>query len=301
MARLTPAAKAGRAAAPVRLRSTRRLAGLLASLAAGLSAIAGAAHADQLPLWEAGVGLAAIDFPDYIGADERSSFVLPLPYLVYRGDVFRIDREGVRGLFFKSDRAELDVSVNASIPVESEDNQARTGMPDLDPTFEIGPTLDLTLYRGPTHGSALELRFPLRAVVATDFTHAQGAGFVFQPQLTLDLHQLTPLSGWRVGATIGPVFGDSRYHAYYYSVEPAFATPARPAYTARGGYGGTRLILSTSRRFPRFWVGAFVRYDQLGGAVFEDSPLVRQKQAFAAGIGVAWVLKRSGTLVEADD
>ena len=124
---------------------------------------------------------------------------------------------------------------------------------------------------------------------------------MFQPKLNLDVHRLTPLWGWRAGVSVGPVFGDHRYHAYYYGVDPAFATPQRPAYTARGGYGGTQLTLSTSRRFPRFWVGAFARYDWLGGAVFENSPLVRQDRAFAAGIAVSWVFARSSNLVEVDE
>ena len=270
-------------------------------LTACFAAVCSYAHADQLPLWEAGVGVAAVNFPDYRGADERTTYVLPIPYFIYRGDVFRIDREGVRGLFFKSENVELDISLNAAIPVESEDNQARQGMPDLDPTLEIGPTLDFTLYRGANRHSALELRLPLRAVIATDFTHARSAGFVFQPQLNLDLHELTPLSGWRVGAAIGPVFGDRRHHEYFYGVEPAFATATRPAYDAKAGYGGTQLTLSTSRRFPHFWVGAFIRYDYLGGAVFRDSPLVRQDYALAGGFAVSWIFARSGKLVEADD
>jgi outer membrane scaffolding protein for murein synthesis (MipA/OmpV family) len=245
--------------------------------------------------------VAAINFPDYRGADERTTYVLPIPYFIYRGEVFRIDREGVRGLFFKSENAELDLSLNASIPVESEDNEARRGMPDLDPTFEIGPTLNFTLYRAPSRRSALELRLPLRAVIATDFSHTRGAGFVFQPQLNLDIHELTPLSGWRAGAAIGPVFADRRHHQYFYGVEPAFATPDRPAYEAKGGYGGTQLTLSTSRRFPKFWVGAFIRYDRLDGAVFRDSPLVRKDHALAGGFAVSWIFSRSGKLVEADD
>ena len=124
---------------------------------------------------------------------------------------------------------------------------------------------------------------------------------MFQPEFALDVHQLTPLSGWRVGAAAGPLFGDARYNGYYYNVAPAYATPSRPAYTAPGGYGGTQLTLSTSRRFPSFWVGAFARWDLLNGAVFEGSPLVKRQQAFSFGFAVSWVFKRSATLVEADD
>jgi outer membrane scaffolding protein for murein synthesis (MipA/OmpV family) len=269
--------------------------------ALGLAGAGIQAHADQLPLWEVGVGVAALSLPDYPGADERTNYVFPLPFFVYRGDVFKIDRDGVRGLFFKTDAVELDVSVNASAPVKSDNNQARLGMRDLDPTLEIGPTLNFTLYRGPTNRSAVQLRLPVRGVIATDFRYAQWEGVVFQPQLTLDLHRLTPLSGWRAGVAAGPMFGDSRYNSYYYSVAPADATPSRPAYSAPGGYTGTQLLLSTSRRFPSFWVGAYARWQQLSGAVFEDSPLVKRQQALSFGFAVAWVFKRSSTLVEADD
>jgi hypothetical protein len=151
------------------------------------------ACADLLPLWEAGLGLAVVDFPDYPGADERTTYAVPLPYFVYRGERFKIDRDGIRGLFFESDRVELDVSANASIPVKSTENQARQGMPDLDPTFQIGPTVNFTLHRDPDR--KLQIRLPVRGVVATDFTQAKGAGLVFEPQLVLDINKLEAVFG----------------------------------------------------------------------------------------------------------
>ena len=45
--------------------------------------------------------------------------------------------------------------------------------------------------------------------------------------------------------------------------------------------------------YPRFWVGAFARYDNLSGAAFVDSPLVKDKESFMVGIGVAWILMES--------
>ena len=255
------------------------------------------ARADLLPLWEAGLGFAVVDFPDYPGADERTTYAVPLPYFVYRGERFKIDRDGIRGLFFESDRVELDVSANAAIPVKSTENQARQGMPDLDPTFQIGPTLNFTLHRDPDR--KLQIRLPVRGVVATDFTHAKGAGLVFEPQLVLDINKLELFSGWHFGAAIGPLFADRRYNDYYYTVDPQFATAQRPAYQAPAGFDGMQVLLSTSRRFKNWWVGAFVRYQSLDGAVVRDSPLVRQRYALAGGFGVAWIFARSGTLVDA--
>lgn len=54
-------------------------AGLAAVLAMTASTVG---RAEQLPLWEAGLGVGVVDFADYRGADERSTYVLPLPYFV---------------------------------------------------------------------------------------------------------------------------------------------------------------------------------------------------------------------------
>ena len=93
----------------------------------------------------------------------------------------------------------------------------------------------------------------------------------------------------------------SRYHNYFYGVAPDFATPQRPAYNAASGYAGSQLLGAASKRFRSFWVGGFVRLDTLAGAVFEDSPLIRQNETFAAGFAIAWILGSSQKMVEAEE
>jgi len=93
-----------------------------------------------------GVGISALSLPDYRGSDESSLYAIPFPYLVYRGTFLKADRNGIRGTFFGSDRIELNLSLGASLPVSSDDNPARQGMPDLQPTVEFGPALDLNLF-----------------------------------------------------------------------------------------------------------------------------------------------------------
>lgn len=257
--------------------------------------------AAELPLWEAGAGVAVISFPEYRGSDQRRTFVLPVPYLVYRGDYLKADRNSVRGQFIKNDRVELSVSVNGSIPVDSSDNVARRGMPDLDPTLELGPNLLLTILRKSDRSIEIGLRLPVRTVIASDFSHTRNVGWVFQPQINIDFRDTWLGEGWNVGFATGPLYGDRRYHNYFYGVAPAFATPQRPAFTAAGGYAGSQILGAISKRFPSFWVGAFARWDTLSGAVFEASPLVRQKDSFAAGFAIAWVFGRSQRLVEAEE
>jgi hypothetical protein len=59
--------------------------------------------------------------------------------------------------------------------------------------------------------------------------------------------------------------------------------------------------VSLSKRFPRYWVGMFARYDWLGGAVFESSPLVRRQSYWLGGIGIAWLIGQSSRMVDAGD
>jgi outer membrane scaffolding protein for murein synthesis (MipA/OmpV family) len=264
-----------------------------------LSLAALSARAEPLPRWEAGAGIAAVNFPDYRGSDQRHTWVLPVPYFVYRGEFLQVDERRMRGLFLKTEKAEVDVSVNGSVPVKSNDNESRRGMPDLDPTLEIGPSLNFFLFRSEDKKRRLELRLPVRAVIASDFSHVRSAGWVFQPNLNLDVRDPLGYQGWNLGLLGGPLFSDRRYNRYFYAVDPAFATADRPAYTAGGGYAGTQFIAALSKRHRDFWAGGFVKWDTLNSAAFADSPLVKTRQYFAAGFAVAWILGESKTTVEA--
>lgn len=258
------------------------------------------ARAEQLPLWEAGAGVTVLSFPDYRGSNERRQWVLPFPYVVYRGEFLQTDERRVRGLFFKTEQVELDVSVGGSVPVKSSENEARRGMPDLDPILEIGPSLNFRLLQSSDRKQKLELRFPVRAAIASDFSHVDFAGWIFQPNLNLDVRDPLGHAGWNLGVLAGPMFSSRRYNRYYYAVDPAFATPDRPAYNPHGGYAGTQVIVALSKRFRGFWIGGFVRWDTLNHAVFAESPLVRTNQYFAAGVAAAWMLGESKIRVEAD-
>jgi outer membrane protein len=274
------------------------LAGLV-SAALMMACLAPGVRAESLPLWEAGIGVTALNFPDYRGSDERQTWVLPYPFVVYRGEFLQADERRMRGLFFKTDRFELDVSLNGSVPVDSGENSARRGMPDLDATLEIGPSLNIRLAQSANRKTSLELRLPVRAVLASDFSYIRQVGWVFQPNLNADIQDPLGYTGWNLGVLAGPMFAERRYNRYFYAVDPAFATAMRPAYSPGGGYAGTQLIAALSKRFGDYWVGGFIKWDTLNRAAFENSPLVRDRQSFAGGIAVAWILGKSKTHVEA--
>ncbi len=251
--------------------------------------------AAQEPLWEIGGGIGVASIPDYRGSDERHTYVLPIPYFVYRGDRFKVDRGGVRSDLVQTDGAVLDISVNLGPPAKSDKNQARAGMPDLDPVIEAGPSVQWLLYANQNRDRKLALLLPMHAVMTTRFEYI---GWLFSPRLNVDFLNLGPGSGWDLGAAVGPLYASEKYHDYYYEVRQEFATPTRPVYEARAGYSGSRVTLSLSKHFPSFWVGAFARYDRLNGAVFEDSPLMRTDHSLMAGFGVSWIFARSPERVE---
>ncbi|MBU1362732.1 MAG: MipA/OmpV family protein [Gammaproteobacteria bacterium] len=269
--------------------------------ALGLAAMAGGVHAagDQ-PLWEIGAGAAAFSFPLYRGSDQTHNFFMPVPHFTYHGDFLKADRQGIRGSFFDSDRVDLTVSLALSPPVSSDDITARAGMPDLEGTFEIGPQMDVTFWRSENRARFVKLLLPLRAAITVQGS-PKDIGWVFHPKLNMDITDIPGMAGWNLGMLAGPLFGDKRQHAYYYSVAPQYATADRPAYEAKAGYAGMQYLVALSKRFPKYWVGGFVRYDNLSGATFEDSPLVRQKDYFAAGVAFTWVFGESSTRVKVDD
>lgn len=272
---------------------------LTAALTALLPALAIAAGKEK-PLWEVGVGVAALSFPAYRGSENRHNFLMPTPYLVYHGDFLKADRHGLRGSLFDSDRAELTLSLSASPPTSSKDAPVRDGMPDLEPTVEFGPQMDLTLWRTENRARFVKLRLPMRAAFTVEGS-PRSVGWIFAPDLNMDIGDLPGMPGWNLGLVAGPIWATKRQHDFFYTVAPEYATATRPAYDAKGGYSGAKFLVALSKRYERTWIGFFVRYDTLSGATFEDSPLTTKKNFVAAGVGMSWVLDESKTRVWVDD
>ncbi|MDB5815176.1 MAG: hypothetical protein JWN23_2293 [Rhodocyclales bacterium] len=248
-----------------------------------------------LPKWELGLGFGAVSMPDYRGSDHQSTVAFPIPYVIYRGDILKADRSGVRTRFFDSEYVDLELSLNGGVPVSSKHNEARQGMPDLDPTLEIGPQAIIRVVGKARDVTRLDIRLPVRQVISSSLRQE---GLVFTPALNLSI---TPRDDWQFGAQTGPYFATARYHRYLYEVAPQFATATRPAYTPKGGYGGWQVTTSLSRRFDKMWFGSFIRASTVKGAVFEDSPLVKRKFNLYAGFGISWLFAKSSEMVPATD
>lgn len=262
-----------------------------------------AARSEGLPLWELGAGAAPLRVPDYRGSEEVRNYLLPVPSFVYRGEIFRADREGVRVQLLDSERVDLNLSVNGSVPVDSDRNRARQGMDDLRPLFEIGPRANIHLVGNAESHVALDLRVPVRAAFTFRNGGLRDVGYVAAPQLNLDLRwpSATADDRWNIGLLVEVPFADRRLNDYFYGVSAADATPTRPAYRARSGYAGWQALAAMSRRVDRWWFGGFIKYDDVSNSVFADSPLVTQRRQVSGGFAVIYVFARSSTLVPPRD
>ncbi len=252
---------------------------------------------EEKPLWELGVGSALLQMPDYRGSDESRVYLLPYPYLIYRGDILKIERERISGRIFKTDKLLLDFSLFGNVPVDSSKNAARRGMPDLDPTFEIGPSLNIRLLDNQQGRYKLNLALPVRAFFSTNFSSVRHEGWIFSPKLIFEKDDLIPDTGLNLGISAGPMFADSGYHSYFYSVEPAYGAASRPSYEAGSGYSGSTLTLGLNKGFKQLIFNAFVSVDFLQGAVIEDSPLVKTKHSIISGFTVSWIFLKSAKSV----
>jgi outer membrane scaffolding protein for murein synthesis (MipA/OmpV family) len=254
--------------------------------------------ATEEPLWEVGLGGAVVALNDYPGSSSSHVYPLPFGYLLYNGKYLKSNRDGVRGLLVDRPWVEFNVSAYLTAPVRN--NAARSGMPELRSTIELGPAVDFHLFRSAGDRVKLDLTLPVRSAFTIQ-APPHAIGWVFEPSLGVDLQDLPHLPRWNLGLLAGPMFADARYNDYFYSVAPQYALGSRPAYAAPGGYAGSRIVGALSKHYPKFFFGAYLRYDTLAGAGFEDSPLVERKHDWSGGFGIAWMVGRSQQTVDVTD
>lgn len=257
-------------------------------------------HAYHLPLWELGVGVGGLNLPAYRGAKGKVSYLVPIPYIIYRGDAVRMDEEGMRGRIFGSDRINLDLSLAGNIPVPKDSGSAREGMPDLDPVGEFGPTLDIEFWQQGLRQEgevSVWLKLPMRIAMSVGDPLIESQGWFFSPYLDLSYRKGASRSYWKTSLSLGPLYGSRRYHEYFYKVPEKYETADREAYQPEGGYSGSRATLSMVVNSRHWFFGVFMRYDRLNGAVFEDSPLVETREYLATGFAISRIFTASNEKV----
>lgn len=249
------------------------------------------------PLWELGATAIGARLPHYIGSDEYENYLYPVPYIIYRGKILRADRSGVRGIFYKSEKFETNLSFWGNPPV-SDENVARRGMPELDAVGEVGPALRYYLHRRGWQDE-LYLQLAIRPAWSFDFQGGLDIEMDYQglhSSIDLSYQNKSKYEAQRLSlyAKVGIHFADSRYNDYFYGVATQYATAERRAYDADGGYAGFSISSSLYKELnDKFAVGCYARWNNISGAVFDESPLVREKNNYAVGALVLWKIAES--------
>ncbi len=240
------------------------------------------------PLWEVGGFALGVSQQAYPGSDQHVRRGLALPYVVYRGEFLRADREtlGLRAL--RSPRYEVDIGFAGSFGSNADDITARRGMADLGTLVEFGPRLKLNL--GQAAGGRWRLDLPVRGVFDLSDGFAS-RGLAFEPELQ---YQRRSDLGFAYGTSVGAVFANRRLAGTFYTVRPSEATATRAAYNASSGLIAWRVGVSINKELTPDWrLFGFARFDSVAGAANEDSPLVRRTSGASVGVGLAWTWMRS--------
>lgn len=251
----------------------------------------------KLPRLEAGLGAGFFYLPDYPGSKESRLRFLPLPYVIYRGQVVRADRDGgVRTRFFSRDRFEVDLSFGAAFPVNGEDNDARKDMPDLDWMGEVGPRLVYHMISTPKH--KLDFYLPVRYAFSTDFRDFDRRGFVFAPEFVYRKRSIFHRK-MVSGLSVSPTWASEELMDYFYQVDPQFVTAERPAYNATGGYLVTNAsIFTTYIPKPNYLFFTAISLNYYNEAQNRRSPLLNDHETESFIFGVVWKFYESKDLEE---
>jgi MipA family protein len=205
---------------------------LLIALSVTSSGSVAHAQTEQSQILNSHWGLAAGTgwIQDYPGAGQGRMRYLALP--TFKGKVFSIDRQdGVKGEFIDDRIFKFAVSFSFLFPTSSSKMPVRAGMPGIDWVFQMGPELQIYLYKSAMH--TMYLRLPLRFIATTDFRHDfQYRQWNFSPSLRNNFL----LNGWgEIMTRLEFDYASEAYNDLFYEVAPKYATAARPVYDARSG------------------------------------------------------------------
>ncbi len=250
---------------------------------------------EEKPLWQLGLGVGGLNQSYYTGTSQTRSFLFPVILPIYRGEIIKADDRGMRAELLNNENLKLDVSLDFNLSIDSEDIDLRQGMPDIPNNLQIGPSLEYTLLKSDAH--KWQINFPLRINIGFDGSDVGVDGATFSPNVEYTKYFRLGKNKWRFGATFGPQFGSSSYHDVYYGVADEFATSTRSAYQAEGGFTGYRAQTSLVKNTDKQLFVLFLRYENINGAVFEDSPLVETDDNLIAGFIYSYYLFNSKKMV----
>jgi outer membrane scaffolding protein for murein synthesis (MipA/OmpV family) len=252
-----------------------------------------AEEGQKLPLWEFGVGALPFRADHYRGSPQSKLFNFPLAAYVYRGKNVEAENGYIRGHLVRFNDVVIDLSFSLGLPVNSDTDNLRSGMRDLDPTFELGPMIRYYLWKSKDGQHFVNLEMPYRAVYATNLQYIDHVGYYSIPYVNYLSRPSPETFGWSVDLSLGIQYGSSSFHNRFYAVDTQDVKPGRGYYHSASGYSGTQLALLFSKRIKDVLVTPFFRWDYLDGAVYNKSPLYKNPNYTMYGLAFIWYFARS--------
>lgn len=251
---------------------------------------------DGPALWEFRLAAFGRYAPVYPGADETDVSILPIPFPVYRGSFLRFGEsldQIARGEITETKRMRFGVDLDFTFGEDSEDIGLRRGMPDLDFLLEIGPELEIRLSESTPEQGEFFFALQLRAGVSLDGLDPSSRGFLLNPELEYRRDQV--FGGENLlSMRFKPTWASEDYMDYYYEVDPAYASTARPAYDARQGFLGTKFTVALTRQInDRLVLGISASYYLHDGAENDKSPLFQRDSGTSLQAALVWKLAES--------
>lgn len=233
-----------------------------------------------------GAGLGIASLPHYPGSDENDNYFLPLPYIDFRSDRLSVNDKGVNAELINADKIQLDFDITGSFPVSSDDNTARTGMPDLGFFVEIGPEVSLRLIEKKYYYISFDI--PIRAsfeLLGEDETFddkfVQDAGYLLEPRLHYEAKNGTLSYDFDIGI----IWANEDYQSKFFSVNEEFVSTDRAFYKSRSGLMGHRLSSTVKYETDNWLILSYVKYIDLSSGKNELSPLIKKDDYLLGGIG----------------
>lgn len=242
-------------------------------------------------LYEFGLVGGAGYVPDYPASDQGRIRYIGAPIVRYRGLRFRSDEEdSMKARLFTDPHYGFDLSAAGSFPTNSDKNDARKGMRDLDWIGELGPRFYFFLIK--TEKVWVRFFTPVRLAFSTDLTGATYRGLVFAPSFNIRYY----FDETKFNSII---FGATRTHTthhlqeYFFQVDEKYSNADRPQYNAESGYLSTSagMAFIHEKKNIGFYTGFGV--NSFKGAANAGSPLHRTDYTYGMFVGMSYIFHQS--------
>ncbi len=260
------------------------------TLIQGLQSFPAIAAEENNALWDFGLAPTNFYLEHYPGSKAFSSFWAPIPVIEYRGAETRLDQnDGARAFLLKGESWDLDISGSLQPGQNFATDDARIGMPELPWVLDAGPQL-VKIF-----DEHWQFRLGAFQSLATDFNSARLNGQYYDARIVFQNSQKMSFFKLQRNDYIGlSLQGASKdYMATYYDVAAQYATPNRPAYTAKEGFVCDELSFYETFRsgFSTLYVAAYI--DNYDIATNRPSPLMQAHQNLSFFIGFGYTLWHS--------